>query len=187
MKKSRTWIIFVLAGVLLVAAGLMLWGYNNAESNRAFSESNRILPIIKETINEDKDNKVINVEGNDYMGYLSIESINLEVPVMRDWDYDKLEIAPCRQKGEVANGDLIIAGHNFKSQFGRLREIKSGDAIYFTDTKGNENLYNVVNIGVIDEDSADRLNNSKYDLVLYTCTDSGKERVYVGAENLNLP
>ena len=29
-------------------------------------------------------------------GYLSVPSVGLELPVMAEWDYDRLKTAPCR-------------------------------------------------------------------------------------------
>ena len=36
------------------------------------------------------------INGNEYIGYLSIPDLELELPVMADWTYAKLQVAPCR-------------------------------------------------------------------------------------------
>ena len=63
---------------------------------------------------------VVTVDGNDYIGYLSVPSLGLELPIMSDWDYDKLQLAPCRQLGSVYTDDLVLSTC---TQGGRTRVI----------------------------------------------------------------
>ena len=48
---------------------------------------------------EDKKMTEVEINGNLYIGYLSIPALNLELPIMSTWSYPQLQIAPCRYHG----------------------------------------------------------------------------------------
>ena len=98
---------------------------------------------------------------------------------MSEWDYDRLRVAPCRQFGSSRTDDLVIAAHNYKSHFGKLSQLLSGSVVHFTDMDGIENTYEVAKIETLPPDAVDAVQNSGYDLILYTCTPGGKTRVTV--------
>ena len=77
------------------------------------------------------------INGYDYIGVLEIPALNLTLPIMADWDYDRLKIAPCRQFGSVETNDLVIAGHNYKTHFGYLDQLQVGTReLYRCERKG---------------------------------------------------
>lgn len=41
----------------------------------------------------------VEIDGYSCIGYLSIPSLDLELPIMADWDDTRLKIAPCRYTG----------------------------------------------------------------------------------------
>ena len=57
-----------------------------------------------------QEENVINVRGNDYIGIIEIPALNLELPIMSEFTYDKLKIAPCRYFGSIRTNDLVICG-----------------------------------------------------------------------------
>ena len=120
----------------------------------------------------------------DYIGILSIPALELELPVMSEWSYARLKIAPCRQYGSAESDDLIIAAHNYKRHFGRLSKLKDGDSVTFTDLQGETYEYAVREIKVLEPTATEEVINSDWDLILYTCTYGGKTRVVVGCERL---
>ena len=75
--------------------------------------------------------------------------------------------------------DLVIAAHNYQSHFGRLKELKKGDTVTFTDMEGAVHTYEVRVIRTLQPDAVDEVIHSWYDLVLYTCTPGGATRVTV--------
>ena len=114
------------------------------------------------------------------IGYLSLPGLQLELPVIAEWDYERLNTAPCRHFGSAATGDLVIAGHDYKTHFGRIPELKTGDTVYFTDMDGVGYIYSVAKSpAVISADAVDAVQHSDHDLVLYTCTVNGKKRIAV--------
>lgn len=101
------------------------------------TKSTASVPVVDQTM------KTLNIEGNEYIGYLSIPDLSLELPVMNQWDYTRLKIAPCLYYGSVFTDDLVIAAHNYKSHFGKLEELSLGSFVDFTDAEGTVHRYRV--------------------------------------------
>ena len=119
------------------------------------------------------------INGYDYIGYLTIHDLGLVLPVMENWSYEKLRIAPCRQFGSPVSDDLVIAAHNYAQHFGRLSSLKTGAPISFTDMNNVTHEYKVASIRQLEATNVEAVQNSAHDLVLYTCTYGGQSRVTV--------
>lgn len=120
---------------------------------------------------------VVSYEGYEFIGSLSIPALGLNLPIMSDWDYDRLKIAPCRHFGAVETDDLVIAGHNYVTHFGSLSALQTGTQVSFTDMNGSETHYTLAELRTIEPEDVDAVANSGYDLVLYTCTPGRAKRV----------
>ena len=147
------------------------------QETRPTGEKNGTEPTAAEAL--DPEMPVAMLEGYGYVGYVEIPALGLKLPVMSDWDYTRLEIAPCRQFGSSRTDDLVIAAHNFESHFGRLKEMSLGNTVTFTDMAGIVNTYRAEMIETLSPKDVEAVQNSDYDLVLYTCTRDGQERVAV--------
>ena len=117
------------------------------------------------------------LDGVDYIGYLTIPDLELELPVIADWTYERLQTAPCRQFGSSRTDDLVIAAHNYESHFGTLKNLELGARITFTDMEQIVNHYILVRLENIDPTNIDAVQYSGHALVLYTCTPGGALRV----------
>ena len=122
---------------------------------------------------------VIDIDGYGYIGVLQIPSLDLTLPVISDWSYPALQIAPCRYEGSAYDGGLVIAGHNFDSHFGNLSRLEPGDEIRFIDLSGHTFTYAVAETEVLDATAIDQMVNGGWDLTLFTCTLSGETRFTV--------
>ena len=136
-KKSG--IIFVTMGAVLMLSALLLFLYNGYEERRAGQEAELLLDDIQSAIAEETgptmqpteveiditenaeptetlpaEMPVVMIDGYEYIGYLSIPDLKLELPVMSEWDYNRLKVAPCRHFGSSRTDDLVIAAHNYK-------------------------------------------------------------------------
>jgi sortase A len=131
----------------------------------------------------EQDDKSVELDGNWYIGVIKIPAINLELPVLRDWSYKNLDIAPCRYSGGSVRGNLVIAAHNYSSFFKRLKELNSGDEIIFTNLSGFSRIYEVDYIEFVNGYDVDSMlaGSENWDLTLFTCTWSGYSRVTVRA------
>ena len=115
MQKRRLGTILILLGALLLAGALGLLGYNQWDSARAEKAADSVLTQLEESIAEprtiypgdaaeptaDTEMPVGTIDGYDYIGYLSIPSIGLALPVMQQWSYPGLKIAPGRYSGYI--------------------------------------------------------------------------------------
>ena len=118
-------------------------------------------------------------EAPECIGALVIPAIALALPVLADWSDGNLELAPCRQFGAPETDDLVIAGHNYRSQFSRLGELCAGDALTLTDREGRSRTYTVAETATVAPDNVAAVQSAAYPLVLYTCTPGAKARVAV--------
>lgn len=114
-----------------------------------------------------------------FLGVLSVPAVSLTVPVLAEWSYYHLTLAPCRDCGSVETGDLVIAAHNYDTHFGRLSRIAPGDSVYFTDMAGSTTEYAAASVEQRDPSDAEGVRDSGYPLVLYTCSWDCTARVTV--------
>ena len=126
------------------------------------------------------------VDGGECIGILSIPALELELPVLADWSYEKLKKAPCHYYGSYYGTDFVIAAHNFQSHFGRLSELQAGDVVIFTDLSGTAHCYEVVLLETLQKEATLEMITSGFDLSLYTCTPGGSSRVTVRCKNIRL-
>ena len=128
---------------------------------------------------------VIELEGTDYIGILSIPELGLELPVRSEWSYPALKETPCRYHGTAAGNNLVIAAHNYQTHFGRLSSLEPDSEILFTDASGWLYCYHVSDIEQLPPAAVDAMrfgDADHWDLTLFTCTLSGQSRVTVRAE-----
>ena len=147
------------------------------QETRPTGEETGTEPTVTEAL--DPEMPVAMLEGYGYVGYVEIPTLGLKLPVMAEWDYTRLHIAPCRQFGSSRTDNLVIAAHNYDTHFGKLKELSKGDTVIFTDMEGIVSTYCIEKLETLSPDAVDTVLNSGYDLVLYTCTKGGKTRVTV--------
>ena len=192
MRKPSLGTVCIVLGVLLMLAAGGLYAYNRYEDAHAGAEAQTVVQDLEEKVVEKTETAAAStpeemtaelpsvfVDGYDYVGVLTIPALDLRLPVMQDWSYPKLKIAPCRQYGSSRTNDLVIAAHNYESHFGKIGTLAVGDEVRFTDMDGIDNYYSVQKVEVHDPTDVDAVKNSGYDLVLYTCTYGGKTRIVV--------
>lgn len=199
-KRLSAGRVLVLLGVLLLLGAAGLYGYNQWVDYQAGVESETaVLTLVEEiqsrevVIQEvsqaeegpsEAQLKVAELDGAYYMGVLTIPSLGKILPIQSDWSMSQLKRSPCRYSGSVAEGELVIAGHNYKKHFSGLATLKQGDSIVFTDLEGNQIFYEVREIYTVAATDIDGMVNSGYDLSLFTCNYGGKARVTVRCDRV---
>jgi len=195
MKKTFGAVCMAI-GALLIAGALSLFIYNLAEADRAEKFSIQAVSQLKSVISDNENQNApsvfepgttteqrsmaeLEIDGYSYIGYLSIPSQSLELPVISQWDYDKLQVAPCRYSGSISEKNLVLIAHNYSSHFGNLDQLEFEDEVRFTDAEGGATYYRVVSIDVVPPASAEEVTAGNSDLALVTCTYSGKTRLVV--------
>ncbi len=188
---------FMAIGLCLLAASLILIFYNYCDENRARSSAEDALaqfdmsvsePMVEGEIpdyilNPNMDMPTQIIDGNEYIGVLKIQAIDLVLPVLSECDNDKLKIAPCRYSGSVYLNNMIIAGHDYVSHLGYMFNLELGDKIIFTDIDKNVFEYEVAYIDYLySNQTEEMLSGDDWDLTLFTCTYSGRQRLTIRAK-----
>lgn len=122
------------------------------------------------------------INGIDFIGVLRIPALELELPIISEWNYPNLKTAPCRYSGSAYLNNLIICGHNYTSHFGTLKNLWEGDIATFTDMDGNVFTYKMVERETLLPTSIDAMESGEWDLTLFTCTVGGQSRVTIRFE-----
>ena len=191
----------MLCGAALILLALSFFGFNQWEAQQAEQSVEDILPqLLKEIPDETNAAEIlrqpmgtpveyldpsafemteVEIDGYAYIGYLSIPSLELKLPIMSSWGYPQLKIAPCRYFGSVRSKDLVLLAHNYKKHFGRLKELQEGGAVLFTDMDGVTYEYTMVAKDILPPAAVEEVTAGEYDLTLFTCTPGGASRVTV--------
>ncbi|MDD6319571.1 MAG: sortase [Oscillospiraceae bacterium] len=188
----------IFLGAVLLAAALLLLGYNCWDAARAGNAAEEILPALLDEMPDeptvpdqplgtpveylDEDTLTMTeaeIDGERYIGWLDIPAIELELPVMSEWSYSRLKTAPCRYSGTVRGEDLVLLGHNYTRHFGKLDRLRVGDEVLFTDMDGVVYRYEVAARDVLDADAVAEMTAGEYDLTLFTCDATGARRITV--------
>lgn len=188
--KRKIAITFMTLGILFIGFAMGLLIYNNYESKRAQESSDVLMESIRLSIAEnelknniidpfDEEMRIKEIDGYGYIGYLSIPALELDLPVMSEWDYGRLKISPCRYFGSTKTDNLVIAAHNYRFHFGYLGNLKPGDTVIFTDMDSEIRRYNVDSVELLMPTDVDKVKDSGDDLILYTCTYGGAKRITV--------
>ena len=190
----------IFAVLMLVSAGILLF-YNSKENNRVEQESletvTELENILEQQITEQNNNKIeeetnetgnstvslndrtsISVNGHNYIGIVYIPILNnLALPVIEECTESNLKVSVCRYSGSLKENNIVIAGHNYKSSFGKLSSLKVGNIVYFKDVNGAVYKYNCKSIETLPPKSVNEMVTGDWDLTLFTCTYNGNNRV----------
>jgi sortase A len=190
--QAGTWLMA--AGFLLILVSALWLGYNLWDDWRAKESSSDILQQLSQQTtageaspedlplyltNPDMEMPTAEIDGNLYIGQLDIPALGLSLPIMSSWSDANLKLAPCRYDGSAYQNDLVIAGHNYKSHFGSLSRLKTGDTISFTDMDGNKFSYQVAEMEQLSPTDVEEMTDGGWPLTLFTCTVSGSYRFTV--------
>lgn len=191
-------------GLALMLAAFCLAAFNLRESRDAEAASSQVAEHIASAVGQAASSSgsafgmtgssrplstdampVLAVDGRDYVGLLRVPSLGLELPVLAEWSYAGLRVAPCRYAGSVYAGDMVVAAHNYASHFGGLRSLSYGDEVSFVDVLGNVFTYRVASVEQLDPYAVADMTNGEWPLTLFTCTLGGANRVTVRCEELS--
>lgn len=194
LKKGS---IFIIIGLLLLVAALLLTCFNLYDQFRGERSVDNIMDkmILKNgehslqegevpdyILNPDMEMPVETIDGRDFIGTLEIPSLNLNLPIISQWSYGNLRVAPCRYDGSAYKNDMILAAHNYPSHFGNLKYLKEGEHVIFTDADGNKFTYTAVVRETLMPTAVNEMLSKEeddWDLTLFTCTVGGRSRVVV--------
>ena len=137
-------IAIVTVGAVLILSALLLLLYSRCQDAAALlAKVQAATDARRGDLNPEL--PVVELDGCEYVGCVEIPALEVELPVMADWNYDRLKIAPCRQFGSSRTDDF----------------------------------YSVSKCETLQPTGVDAVQNSGYNLMLYTCTLGGRTRVTV--------
>ena len=197
-------------GALLILAAAALLAYNKWDASRADKASQEVLGEPEQALNAAIEEKaksdtvalqpeldptqemtVTELNGWDYIGYLSIPSIGLELPVMSEWSYAGLKVAPGRYSGSTYADNMVVCAHNYAKHFSPIKWLALGSEVYFTDMDGQRWSYEVSNVETIQPTDIDKMitasDEDAWDLTLFTCTTGGRARCAVRCTRTGYP
>ena len=189
----------IAAGILLITTAAFLTGYNVAEDRYAGASSGEAVSLItriaddRKAVWEGADLEVIpdyllnpgmemptvTKDGIDYVGVLEIPSQDLRLGIASKLSLSSLKEAPCRYAGSIYNNTCIIAGHNYRSHFGKLHSLQVGDAVTFTDVDGTVFPYEVSAIETVEGTDVEGMEAGEWDLTLFTCKLTRTQRLAI--------
>ena len=197
--SKRVGILCIFLGVACLLGALGFVCYNRWEAGKAADQTRSILEEVQAVMATEAPEQTesqgeclpvpefsealpdrmptISVDGYDCIGILSIPVLELELPVLTDWSYQKLKKAPCLYYGSYYEKDFVIAAHNYASYFGKLPQLQPGDLVIFTDVLGVDRYYTVTLMETLPKEATQEMITSGFDLSLYTCTPGGASRV----------
>lgn len=195
--KAKRGTVWINAGLLLIAAALFLSVYNEWESREARDSARQVIAQLCDALPTEagepttlpdvrREMPVKTINGRDYIGVLSIPSLELELPVISQWDYPALKVAPCRYSGSLYQDNLIICAHNYASHFGKLKELQPGDIVLFTDMDEHVVTFQMVERETLNPMDAEGMEAGDWDLTLFTCTIDGQTRVTIRFERVEV-
>ena len=201
-------VLCIILGICCLISSVGFIAYNLREEEKAQIASKNLLQNVRENIPDTthkgsspeesdriesaeilvdipQDMLTAQVDGYDCIGVLSIPVLELELPVLTEWSYAKLKIAPCHYFGSYFEKNFVIAAHNYQSHFGKLSELQTRDLILFTDISGTVHYYEVVLLETLPGNATEEMISGSFDLSLYTCTPGGAGRVTVRCNTIS--
>ena len=199
-SRKQEGLLSITIGLLLIAAALFLVSYNLYDELRAEQAARQAVNKLEASTNQEplaSDERTVipdyvlspnmempveTINGIDFIGVLRIPTLELELPVISEWNYPNLKSAPCRYSGSAYLNNLIICGHNYASHFGSLKTLSEGDIATFTDIDGNVFIYKMVERETLNPTDIEGMESGNWDLTLFTCTVGGQSRVTIRFE-----
>ena len=194
MSKRRLGRLCTALGAVCILLSLGLLLYDRSQELQAQRITQELAPALEQAIAQRAQQRredpppaeeeapaqpEITLNGEVYLGLLSIPALELELPVRRDLTDGALKLSPCRYAGSISDGGLVIAAHNYRQHFAKLSALVPGDLIRLTDADGNVHDYAVAQTETLGGDAAAEMTDGRWDLTLFTCTYGGKSRLTV--------
>lgn len=209
--KQKIGKICMVLGTVLILASLALLAYNKWDADRADKASQEVLGELEQTLTQtieeketaeevvlqpelDPEQEMTETELNgwSYIGYLSIPSVGLNLPVMSQWSYAGLKIAPGRYSGSTYADNMVVCAHNYAKHFSPIKWLAAGAEVYFTDMDGMRWSYEVSAVETLQPTQIEKMTtkteeSDDWDLTLFTCTTGGNARCAVRCVRTGYP
>lgn len=182
--------IMIGTGIVCIFLSIFFGIYNYYEEVEAGNNSREVVEEILDNIqniNQEEDNVLVyqTIKGYKTLGIISLPKLELDLPILTEWDYDRLKVGPCVYYGSIETNDLVICGHSYRTHFKYLSKLSIGDYIIITDVNNHEYIYEICDKDVINPYDIDSVIDSGYDLTLFSCYNGGTERMTIYCRRVN--
>lgn len=181
--------LMILLGIILVFCSVGLMFFSNMSTYKAQQETAEIVAHIQkilptETIGSEDDNSSSEMPSLEFnkrsiVGLLEIPTTNTVLPVDGVWNEKTLKTIPQRFSGTVYDGSLVVGGYDRKDQFDCLEKLDIGNNITVTDMMGSVFSYKVELIERKKSAKKEDLQQSSYNLTLFTYDINSKNYIIV--------
>ncbi|MBR5571142.1 MAG: sortase [Oscillospiraceae bacterium] len=193
MKRKLRGTILIVLGLALAFSGAALYGRYEREAAVAGQNAQHLLQELHYDLSQrhllgveaeapEGQMPQIMLDGYALLGVFTAEEAGIELPIIENWNYEKLKHSPCRYSGSLAEGNLVLLGHNYASHLGNLSQLEVGDSVTFTDITGKIHRFCVAETATLRPEQVQAVEESPYPLTVFTCTPSGKSRFVVYCE-----
>lgn len=190
IKKKYLFIFFLSIMICIIIAFYLLYSYfsklNQNKKANILKDKYNVTTLYS---NNDSNYSTIRLSNDiSIIGLIEIPSINISYPILSNSNEDLLKISVCRFFGPLPNrnGNLCIAGHNYKNSmmFSKLYKLNINDSIFITDLNNVRLEYTIYEKSKIKENNLDCTKDTlDTQITLITCNDTNnKERIVVKAK-----
>lgn len=194
-KRCLNVAIFVFIFALYFVTFLMIYDTFRERKLNSISEDALDLLEKQTKLEEKKPEQVteISAKGISYSNYtilgkLEIPTVGVSAVVLKEHTYAAMNVGAVKTYGVDLNtpGGFVISGHNFRGRstfLYSIKNLKSGNKIYITDTQGQKLEYEVYSVqrNVSPSDTSYFNKTDDYHVTLVTCENGGKARIIVKA------
>lgn len=189
-------IIPIIAILLLIVIIICCITFKNKKSNVGNQQANNVITVneisdVQNTIEPEQDEEFQEMDkiGNyDVLGVLKIDKLGFEKNILDETTDESLNLSITKFYGPEINeaGNFCITGHNYKSIFGYLDNLSSGDTFEVRD-KSKTITYKIYDKYIVNTDELDCLSqetDGKREVTLITCTPGGITRLIIKAKEI---
>lgn len=195
--RRNVFTAIMVIGLLLVIGAAGLTGYNLVTDARAGQVRDGLLSQVAEqmpeiTVSADDaaaaaasdpralgELPVVEIDGKNYLGAMSIPALNLELPVQAEYSMENLRVSPAVYYGSPLTDDFVICAHNYRTHFGSLHNLQEGDQVLFKSMNGVVFSYEVAATEIVSPFAVADVTSGEWDLTLFTCTLGGRTRLVI--------
>lgn len=181
--------IALIIGITLVIISSVLVAIHHFSQVGSEKEALKIVEEIKSVIPEtetgipdgrvDAEMPVMQISGNDFIGYMEIPEYDKSLPIYSEWSKYKVADFPCRLKGSMYDGTLIIGSVENPGQLDVAKLIAGGQEINIVDMTGLKYKYKVTDIYKTKDVSTEKLSAIGVDLVIFIRSHFAKDYMVV--------
>lgn len=179
--RRKGLVLMGLGAVCMVAAFVLAVHYVLEDRAAGESSTHALEVMVSDDLEVLKTGQgempVVMIDGVAYIGRIQVPSVGVDLPVQAAYtQIEDLATSPAVYSGNFYTGELVIAGHSYRSHFGGLWDIALGDDVYLVNAYGEAYRYQVVEVQRLQPTQVEDLVSSGYDLSLFTCTPDSQAR-----------